>query len=136
MKYLAIQEKEAYRLLDEPHGTAPGSPLEPDEWHFINAELRRLLDQFGDWNAYEDGDYYLPDSANATRVIPVVFTSQKMVEPQVLEAITKFLNELREDYRVDLTISADYDYFLFLSKGGVRGWCSAELESKAGLERQ
>ncbi|MCU0797819.1 MAG: hypothetical protein MUF31_18000 [Akkermansiaceae bacterium] len=135
MKYVPIKDLDAYRLLDEPHNTGTGSPFEPEEWHATIHQLRRLLDQFGESDAFGDGDYYLPDSANSSRVIPVVFTSQKMVMPHVIEEIVRFLKGLREDYRLDVTLSSDFDYFLFLSKAEIRGWCPEELELKAGLER-
>lgn len=83
MKYFEIKESETYRILNSPYNPPPLHEKEVFHagWHATRKTLKELLDYFGKWDAYEEGDYYLSDAANDSRVISIVLSSHRMMTP-------------------------------------------------------
>lgn len=134
MKFTAITEEQAYDRLDKPFNPPwLRTPLFFSEWHRVRDRLKDELDRFGTWDAYEEGDYYLGDNAGYSRGIGVALTSEKVLQPTLIPALTRFLKSQRRDYEICLTVSQDRDYLIFVGKDQVDAWCPEETLRLLGI---
>lgn len=139
MKVSHITREQVYSRLRTPYNP-PACSAEDEaacdvfygEWHDIRDGLLTVLERFGEQDHYGQKDFCLGDSAMLSRGIGVTFTNQRMLKPQVLEAVAAFLAALPEDYEVGITLQRDGedDHDLFISSDTVLAELPDELFCK------
>jgi hypothetical protein len=98
------------------------------EWHEVRDGLKEVLDQFGEYNAFVEGDYVISDSAALSRGINVEITSNALVTPDLVPTVIAFLKALPEKFEVEFDLETEEStHRLFVSQDGVKGHCSREI---------
>lgn len=101
------------------------------EWHGVRNHLKAVLDQFGQDDAYGQGDFCLGDSASLSRGIGVCLTSSRLLMSDLIPVVTELLRSLSIDYEVNFTIETqDGACQLFVSRDTVKAWIPDDLLSR------
>jgi hypothetical protein len=90
------------------------------EWHETRDSLKVVLDQFGEWNAYGEGDYFLDTILTLSRGIGVEITNVNMLTRELLVAVQTFLAKLEHAYEADFAFHIEGAFYdMFVSRGGI-----------------
>lgn len=81
------------------------------EWHKCRNRLKNLLEQFGQWNAYGEGDYFLDEIVVLSRGFGVEITNPSIVTKKLLRCLQEFLQDLDQNYEIDLAFNLDGKFY-------------------------
>ncbi len=90
------------------------------EWCYARDALKDLLDAFGVWNAYGEGDYFLDDFTDMSRGIGVEVTNAKILNESLVGAVQKLLRTFDKEFEVHFLVAIKGLLFdLFVSRNEV-----------------
>ena len=103
------------------------------EWHRTRDALVEELGTLGDFDSYEQGDFYAGDSADFSRGIGVSITSEKMLNVLLIPAVLRILESLEEDYEVLIEVESDGLHYVAVARDRIRACCPDEIASALGI---
>lgn len=77
-----------------------------EQWHAARNALKDVMDAFGVWNAYCEGDYFLDDATGLSRGIGIEVTNPAIFHKAQVEAVQKPLCTLDEDFEVHFALAS------------------------------
>ncbi|MFC7339583.1 hypothetical protein ACFQY0_20505 [Haloferula chungangensis] len=92
------------------------------EYFEVEERLRAVLQEFGDEDAYGEGDFYLENGFGRTRGLGFELGGESSLEcPGLIPRIIMLLNTIEPTY--DIEIRGDqYDFYLYVSKNRIQAF--------------
>lgn len=139
MKLSMFTEDEAYAHLEKAHnppitGANFSEQDFAEEWHSVRDGLDRILQRFGENDAYGTKDYNLGDTVSLSRGVGLEVTSEKMLSMKLVPEVQNYLALLPHDYEIDLAIMTEDGVFhVFLGRNEIKAWCPKPILDRLGL---
>lgn len=101
-----------------------------NEYYGVESRLETILQEFGENDAYGEGDYYLDNGYGRTRGLGFEVSHESSLEnPQVVPAIQRLLASLPDEYEVCIQ-GENFDFYVYVSPREVKAF-TEDLERLA-----
>lgn len=117
MKIIPLSQDAYYERLNRPHNPPDANVSEEAfeaEYHLLYDQLEKILNQFGENNAYGEGDFNLEPALADSRGLGLEISNDEFISEALLKDLQELLLKEAPAWEIYLG-SGQYDFGIFIS---------------------